>query len=180
MGSTPRGPHLTVPVSARDHIQGADNATVTLVEYGDYQCPFCGRAYPLVKAIQKKMGAKLRFVFRNFPLNNIHPNAEDAAETAESAAVDGKFWEMHDVIFENQGELEIDNLLVYAKRLKLNVKRVESELESHAQRPRVKEDFESGIRSGVNGTPTFFINGVRFDGNWESSELLEALEAAAK
>ena len=180
MGSTPRGPHLTVPVNARDHIQGADDAPVTLVEYGDYQCPFCGRAYPLVKAIQKRMGAKLRFVFRNFPLNNIHPSAEDAAETAESAAIEGKFWEMHDMIFENQGELEIDNLLVYAKRLKLNVKRVESELETHAQQPRVKEDFASGIRSGVNGTPTFFINGVRFDGNWESSELLEALEAAAK
>ncbi len=180
MGSTPRGPHLTVPVGARDHTQGAPDAPVTLVEYGDYQCPFCGRAYPIVKSLQKRMGAKLRFVFRNFPLNNIHPSAEDAAETAESAATEGKFWEMHDMIFENQGELEIDNLLVYAKRLKLNVKRVESELESHAQRPRVKEDFKSGIRSGVNGTPTFFINGVRFDGNWESSELLEALEAAAQ
>ena len=180
MGSTPRGPHLTVPVSGRDHIQGAPDAPVTLVEYGDYQCPFCGRAYPIVKALQKKLGAKLKFVFRNFPLNNIHPCAEDAAETAESAAIEGKFWEMHDMIFENQGELEIDNLLVYAKRLKLNVKRVESELETHAQRRRVKEDFESGIRSGVNGTPTFFVNGVRFDGNWEGSELLEALEAAAK
>jgi protein-disulfide isomerase len=180
MGSTPRGPHLTLAVGERDHIQGVMGAPVTLVEYGDYQCPHCGRAFPIVQSLQKRMGAKLRFVFRNFPLNNAHPNAEDAAEAAESAAVEGKFWEMHDELFKNQGELEVDNILVYAKRLKLNVKRVESELESGLHRPRVKQDFESGIRSGVNGTPTFFIDGVRFDGDWESSELLEALQAAAQ
>ena len=169
------GPHLTLPVSARDHIQGASTATITLVEYGDYECPHCGAAYPIVKAVQKRMGAKLRFVFRNFPLNNMHPHAEAAAETAEAATSEGKFWEMHDVLFENQGALELDDLIVYATNLGLDVNRVASELENRSQLPRVKEDFNSGVRSGVNGTPTFFINGTRFDGSWDERGLLEAV-----
>lgn len=169
------GPHLTMPVAARDHIQGAATATITLVEYGDYECPHCGRAYPIVKSVQKRLGAKLRFVFRNFPLNNMHPHAEAAAEIAEAASSEGQFWEMHDMLFENQGALELDDLVVYATNLGLDVKRVVSELERREHLPRVKEDFNSGVRSGVNGTPTFFINGARFDGAWDEHGLLEAL-----
>jgi len=171
------GPHLTLPVSARDHIQGASTARITLVEYGDYECPHCGSAYPIIKAVQKRLGAKLRFVFRNFPLNNMHPHAEAAAEAAEAATSEGRFWEMHDMLFENQEALELDDLIVYATNLGLDVKRVASELERRSHLPRVKEDFNSGVRSGVNGTPTFFINGTRFDGAWDERGLLEALRA---
>ena len=168
-------PHLTMPVASRDHIQGAPTATLTLVEYGDYECPYCGAAYPIVKAVQKAMGAKLRFVFRNFPLNNMHAHAEKAAEVAEAAASEGQFWQMHDMLFENQGALEVNDLVAYATNLGLDVKRVITELERRAHLPRVKEDFNSGVRSGVNGTPTFFINGVRFDGEWDEQGLLAAL-----
>src|SRR4051812_9133083 len=171
------GPHLTLPVGPRDHIQGGEHATITLVEYGDYECPHCGRAYPIVKAVQKHFGNKLRFVFRNFPLNQLHPHAEGAAETAEAAASEGKFWEMHDTLFENQGALEFDDLIVYATNLGLDVARVASELEGRVHLPRVKEDFNSGVRSGVNGTPTFFINGARFDGAWDEAGLIAALSA---
>ena len=169
--------HLTLPVGARDHIQGSEHATITLVEYGDYECPHCGRAYPIVKAVQKHLGKKLRFVFRNFPLNESHPHAEIAAETAEAAAAQGKFWEMHDMLYENQGALELDDLVVYATNLGLDVTAYMAALKSRAHLPRVKEDFSSGARSGVNGTPTFFINGTRFDGNWDEAGLIAALTA---
>ena len=171
-------PQLNPPVSDRDHAQGPASAKLTLVEYGDYECPHCGRAYPIVKAVQKRLGTRLRFVFRNFPLSNAHPNAEAAAEAAEAAAVQGKFWEMHDLLFENQEALERQDLLRYAADLGLDVKRFASELEGAAHRPRVQEDFRSGVRSGVNGTPTFFIGGARFDGAWDEADLLGALETA--
>ena len=168
---------LALPVGSRDHIQGPPSAPITLVEYADYECPDCGRAFPAVKAAQEKLGDKLRFVYRHFPLSDRHLNAEAAAELAEAAAAQGKFWEMHNELFTNQLELELDNLLVYAKRLRLDVKRVERELESRAHLPRVLEDRESGLLSGVTGTPSFFINGVRFDGDWEGAGLLNALTA---
>ena len=169
------GPHLTLPVGARDHIQGTDDATITLVEYGDYECPHCGRAYPIVKAVQRHFGPKLRFVFRNFPLNEAHPHAEAAAETAEAAAAQGRFWEMHDLLFENQRALAFDDLVVYATNAGLDVTRYVGELKERVHLPRVKEDFTSGVRSGVNGTPTFFINGARFDGNWDAAGLIAAI-----
>lgn len=169
---------LSLPVGARDHIQGGTHAKLTLVEYGDYECPHCGRAYPLVKAAQKHFGPKLRLVFRNFPLVEAHPHAEAAAETAEAAGEQGQFWEMHDMLFENQGALDFDDLVVYATNLGLDVKRYATELEGRSYLPRVKEDFSSGVRSGVNGTPTFFINGTRFDGRWDNGALIDALEAA--
>ncbi|MDB4957184.1 MAG: Periplasmic thiol:disulfide interchange protein DsbA [Myxococcales bacterium] len=169
------GFHLTLAVGARDHIQGSSHAALTLVEYGDYECPHCGRAYPIVKAVQKRLGNKLRFVFRNFPLVTMHPHAEAAAEISEAAAGEGKFWEMHDALFENQGALEIDDLIVYATNLGLDVGRVASELERRVHLPKVREDVTSGSHSGVNGTPTFFINGVRFEGNWDEEGLLAAL-----
>jgi protein-disulfide isomerase len=133
-----------------------------------------------VKAVQKRLGSRLRFVFRNFPLNNAHPHAQAAAEAAEAAGAQGKFWEMHDVIFENQDALETDDLLGYAKDLGLDVDRLASELARGEHRSRVQQDFRSGVRSGVNGTPTFFINGARFDGSWDEPGLLAALQAAGR
>jgi protein-disulfide isomerase len=169
---------LTLPVGDRDHAQGPASAFVTLVEYGDYECPHCGAAYPVVKKIQRKFGAKLRFVFRNFPLSNMHPHAEHAAEAAETAAAQRKFWEMHDWIFEHQDTIEDRNLFEAGKSLGLDVAKFLKDMQSQAFLPRVKEDFQSGVRSGVNGTPTFFINGVRHDGAPSYEELLTALEAA--
>ena len=168
---------LALPVGTRDHVQGGEHASITLVEYGDYECPHCGRAYPIVKAVQKHFGKKLRFVFRNFPLNEAHPHAEVAAETAEAAAAQGMFWEMHDALFENQGALDVDDLIVYATNLGLDVERVARELQARVHLPRVKEDFMSGVRGGVNGTPTFFVDGERFDGDWSTaSAFVAALE----
>ena len=169
---------LTPPVSEADHRSGPDDAPVTLVEYGDFECPSCGAAYPIVEAVRKEMGARLRFVFRHFPLTQMHPHALHAAEAAEAAGAQGKFWQMHGMLFEHQDALEDADLVGYAKALHLDLKRFTSELASEAHVPRIRKDIQSGIRSGVNGTPTFFINGVRFDGSWEP-DLLAALEAAA-
>ena len=169
---------LTLPVGKRDHIQGPADAVVTLVEYGDYECPRCGRAYPIVKAIQRQLGPKLRFVFRNFPLRESHPHAEQAAEAAEAAGAQGKFWEMHDRLFERQFALDGEYLIEYAGDLGLDVARFRNELSSAVYAPRVREDFRSGVTSGVNGTPTFFVNGARYDDSWELEPLLAALEAA--
>jgi len=178
MKSTPKGPALTLEVGNRDHAQGPANAPVTLVEYGDYECPHCGRAYPIVKSVQKALGAQLRFVFRNFPLSEVHPNAANAAEAAEAAAAQGKFWQMHDTLFENQEALEPPDLIAYAEQLGVDSKKLASELESHAHEARVREDFMSGVRSGVNGTPTFFVNGERYDGPWDRPDLIAVLDLA--
>lgn len=171
---------LTVPVGPGDHIQGAANAPVTLVEYGDYECPHCGRAYPIVKALQKRLGAKMRFVFRNFPLNESHPHAEHAAEAAEAAGAQKKFWEMHDVLFERQFALDDKHLAEYATELGLDAARVTREIKAHSFTPRVRDDFMSGVNSGVNGTPTFFVNGVRYDESWDEAPFAKALERAAR
>jgi protein-disulfide isomerase len=157
---------LTVPVGPDDHAQGPASAPVTLVEYGDYECPHCGRAYPIVKRIQERLGDRLRFVFRNLPLAELHPNATAAAELAEAAASQGKFWEMHDMLFEHQAALEPDDLRRYAKKLDLDIGKLEGALASGGPSDRVRKDFMSAIRSGANGTPTFFINGQRYDGAW--------------
>jgi protein-disulfide isomerase len=171
---------LTVPVTeGRDHIDGPADAAVTLVEYGDYQCPYCGAAYPIVKEIQQRMGETLRFVFRNFPITTSHPHAEQAAEAAEAAAVQGKFWEMHDVLYENQKRLDDRALHTYAEELGLDVERFDRELVEHVHAARVREDFMSGVHSGVNGTPSFYINGVRHDDSYDFDTLLAALERAA-
>jgi len=167
------------PVGANDHVLGAANAPVTLVEYGDYECPYCGEAYPIVKALQERLGKQVRFVFRNFPLSEMHPHAEHAAEAAEAAGAQGKFWEMHDLLYENQGSLEDEDLARYAKALKLDVPRFIKEMESHHYAERVRGDFSSGVRSGVNGTPSFFINGARHDGPFDLASLLAAIEEAA-
>jgi protein-disulfide isomerase len=180
MTTTKWGAALTMPVSEdRDHIQGPTEAAVTLVEYGDYECPYCGAAYPIVKEVQSRMGERLRFVFRNFPITTSHPHAEQAAETAEAAATQGRFWQMHDLLYENQRRLRVPDLRDYAERLALDVERFDSELTEHAHAARVREDFMSGVRSGVNGTPTFYINGARHDDSYDIDTMLAALERAA-
>jgi len=172
-------PRLTLPVGVRDHAEGLPEAALLLVEYGDYQCPYCGAAYPIVKRIQKRLGDRLRFIFRNFPLANLHPFAEGAAEAAEAAGAQGKFWEMHDFLFENQSALGDPAFLSRAThQLRLDAARLEREVAGHVHLPRVEEDYRSGIRSGVNGTPTFFVNGRRYDGYPEFDPLVAALEAA--
>jgi protein-disulfide isomerase len=171
---------LTLPVSpARDHIRGPVDAAVSLVEYGDYECPFCGAAHPIVKAIQEQMGDELQFVYRHFPLTTVHPHAEQAAEAAEAAGAQQRFWAMHDVLFENQQRLDAPYLHAYAEALGLDVRQFDRELVEHVHADRVREDFLSGVRSGVNGTPTFYINGVRHDGSYEFPVLMAALQRAA-
>ena len=170
---------LVTPVGPADHTSGPDDAPVTLVEYGDYECPYCGMAYPIVKALQRRMGKRLRFVYRNFPLKESHPHAQHAAEAAEGAGAQGRFWPMHDVLFERQEALADDDLLRYAAELKLDVARLAAELEGGAHTRRVRDDFRGGVRSGVNGTPTFFVNGHRYDGPWtDEGGFLDALREA--
>ena len=171
---------LKIPVSSTDHIQGDEHAPVILVEYGDYECPHCGMAYPIVKQMQKRFGKRLAFVFRNFPMNQIHPDAEDAAETAEFAAAQNRFWEMHDAIFENQDALGRPLLLDLAEKLGLASEVLNRALDDGKYTERVKEDFTGGVRSGVNGTPTFFINGQRHDGSFAFEALVEAVESRLK
>ncbi len=170
---------LKVPVGPDDHAQGPADAPGTLVEYGDYECPHCGHAYPIIKALQKRFGKQLRFAFRHFPLREIHPNAEAAAETAEFAGTHGKFWEMHDLIFENQNSLSEQMLGELAQRLTLDRQALREALGSGAFAERVRKDFSGGVRSGVNGTPTFFINGRRHDGDFELETLRQAINKAA-
>jgi protein-disulfide isomerase len=177
MSSVAHRPVLTVPVNERDHVQGSPNAAVTLVEYGDYQCPFCGAAHGSVKEVQRVIGDDLLFAFRHFPLTQIHPLALPAAEAAEAAGAQGKFWEMHDMLFENQQHLEPPYLLQSASALGLDLERFASDLQSGRFEPKIREDFLSGVRSGVNGTPTFFVNGVRHNGGYDPASLIEAISA---
>lgn len=169
---------LTPGVSASDHVQGDKNAPITLVEYGDYECSYCGQAYPLVKAAQGQLGDRLCFVFRNFPLAEMHPHAAHAAEAAEAANAQGQYWPMHDLLYENQGNLEDADLIGYAAKLGLDTSKFAADLKEKKADAKVQSDFESGAESGVNGTPSFFINGVRFDGDWQGDGLLEALQNA--
>jgi len=168
---------LKIPVGSTDHIQGDQNAALTLVEYGDYECPHCEHAYLIVKRVQKHFGKRLRFVFRNFPLGEMHPHAEFAAETAEFAGTHGKFWEMHDLLYESQNRLGGELFQELAKRLKLASADLLTALETREFLDRVRADFAGGVRSGVNGTPTFFINGQRHDAPFEYADLVAAIEA---
>ena len=167
---------LRIPVGVDDHAQGQADAPVTLVEYGDYQCSHCGQAYPIVKAVQKRFGNRLRFVFRNFPLQQAHPWAEAAAETAEFAATEVKFWPMHDLLFENQERFEPAIFAMLGNRLGLDAQALQLALEEGRFAERVRRDFSGGVRSGVNGTPTFFINGKRHDGDFELPTFVDAID----
>jgi protein-disulfide isomerase len=170
---------LTAPVSIHDHTQGKTNAPWTLVEYGDYQCPSCGDTQPLVKQLQEHFGEQLRFVFRNFPLE-MHPYAEHAAEAAEFAAAHGKFWEMHDLLFEQQANLKDNALLKLAVKLRLASDHLSHALKEGKYAARVQMDLDSGTASGVQGTPTFYINGKRYDGDYDLDSLIEAVEGTTK
>ncbi len=179
-GESSISPRLTLPVSeARDHVMGSEGAKVTLLEYGDYQCPYCGEAYPIVKRLQKKYGNSLRFVFRNFPLTDMHPNAEFGAEMAEASGAQGKFWETHDFLYENQRSLgNQDFFFDFAKtKLGLDREKIKESVTKHAFAARIREDFMSGVRSGVNGTPSFYINDHRHDGSYEFESLGNAIHS---
>jgi protein-disulfide isomerase len=171
---------LTIAVSDDDHIQGDRAAKCSLVEYGDYQCPYCGQAYPVVKKLQKHFGKRLSFVFRNFPLSKMHQWAEPAAEVAEFAGTHGKFWEMHDLLYENQERLGNALFLELIDALDLSPSQLQTALAEQTYRARVRADFAGGVRSGVNGTPTFFINGQRYDGSPDFDSLSEAIERAGQ
>ena len=167
---------LSAPVNAdQDHVVGNANAPVTLVEYGDFECPFCGRSYPAVRRIRGELGDRLRFVFRHYPRPE-HPHARHAAEAAEAASAQGRFWEMHDQLFEHQDALTDSDLARYAADVGLDVKRFQRELASHVYLERVQRDIQSGAHSDVHGTPTFFINGVKHEGPDTYDDLLNALQ----
>jgi protein-disulfide isomerase len=170
---------LSEPVDAKDHMQGPASAPVTLVEYGDYECPYCGEAHPVLKTVQERMGDRLRFVFRNFPLSEAHPHAFAAAAAAEAAGTQGKFWEMHDMLYENQENLGPQALTGYAKALGLDVERFVKDINAGAFTARIKHDFQTGLMSGVNGTPSLFINGERYDGERDAESLLDVLQDIA-
>jgi NhaA family Na+:H+ antiporter len=174
--ATADSPTLKPPVGDRDHIEGPADAAVTLVEYGDYECPYCREVAPIIEQLEERFGDRLRYVFRHFPITSAHPNAQLAAEAAEAAAAQGKFWEMHDRLFEHTGPLHRQQLVLFAQDLDLDVERFERELDEHVHADRVREDFLSGVRSGVNGTPTLFLNGVRYDGPWDVDSLIIEIE----
>ncbi|MEY2420341.1 MAG: hypothetical protein QOI95_408 [Acidimicrobiaceae bacterium] len=170
---------LTVPVTPeRDHIIGRPDAPLTMVEYGDYECPFCGMAFPVTEEIIDRLGDDLLFAYRHFPLATVHPHAALAAEAAEAAGSQGRFWEMHGLLYANQQRLEPPDLVARAEMLKLDRDRFVDELRTNAHRAKVRSDFMSGVHSGVNGTPTFFINGRRHDGPADLPSLMESLQAA--
>ena len=178
--SVPTG-RLTLAVDPhRDHIQGELRAPLTLVEYGDFQCPYCGAAYPIVKKIQAEFGSSLRLVFRNFPLTQMHPQAEFAAELAEATVSRGKYWEVHDFIYEHQASLGTPEPFVrqVEKAIPIDPANLGAEIDAHSHLSRIREDFMSGVRSGVNGTPTFYINGFRHDRSYDFTTLSRALREA--
>jgi protein-disulfide isomerase len=172
-------PRLTVSVSERrDHLRGSPYAPVTLLEYGDYECPYCGAVYPIIEELRATMGDAMRFAYRHFPLATAHPHAQSAAAAAEAAGGQEQFWAMHDTLFTRQEALEEEDLVFYAEELGLDVERFAYELDAGIYVPRIREDFSWGVRSGVNGTPTFYINDLRYDGSYDRHSLLVALQEA--
>ena len=169
---------LAVPVDERDHVLGPAAAEVTLVEYGDFECPYTRRARPVVRRLGRDFAGRLLFVFRDFPLTRIHPHAQAAAEAAAAAASQGRYWEMHDLLFKNQRHLENEDLRRYAEQLGLDLERFDQDIAQHAHARRVHEDLRGGLKSGVRGTPTFFVNGFRHDGPNDLAALRAAVENA--
>ncbi len=169
---------LTKPIDNSDHISGPIDAPVQLVEYGDFQCPYCGAAYPILQKVIRQMGDRLCFAFRNFPLTEVHEYAMAAAEAAEAAGAQGKFWQMHDTIYTHQDELDVDHLYQFAQSIDLDMDEFDRDMIDHTFEDRIHADFQSGVRSGVNGTPTLFINGTRYDGPVEYGSLIQAVEEA--
>ena len=169
-----------VPISERDQVAGPATASVTLVKYGDFECPHSGAAFLVVRELQLLLGASLRFVFRHFPNTTTHLHSQQAAEAAEAAGMQDRFWQMHDMLFENQDALEDTDLVHYATILGLDVDQFIAELGSHLHEPRVREDFMSGVDSGVSGTPSFFLNGARYDGVLDALSLRAAIAAVLR
>ena len=167
---------LTLPVSERDHIQGSNTAPVTLVEYGDYECPYCAQAYLIIKEVQERLGNKLRFVFRNFPVTSIRPRAYKVALAAEAAATQNRFWDMYDYLFKHGLTNTDENLRRSAAGLGLQMDKFDHDLNEQTHKVHLDEDIESGKSSGVKNTPTFFINGDRYEGSWDLDSLLSALD----
>jgi protein-disulfide isomerase len=170
-------PRLTTPIGPDDHTIGPETARVTLVEYGDYECPYCGRAQLVVTQLLGVLEDDLQFAFRHFPLTQVHPHAMDAAIAAEAAGAQGRFWEMHGLLFANQDRLAPRDLLMLARTIDLDLEQFAEDLTQRTYEPKVRRDFLSGVRSGVNGTPTFFINGVRHNGGWDLESLLDGIRA---
>ena len=171
---------LTPPVGPDDHVIGETDPEVTLMEFGDYQCPFCARAQEVVRQVRRAMMGRLRFVYRHFPLTQVHPQAFLAAQAAEAAGAQGQFWQMHERLFANQDALDAPDLVVHAARLGLDTERFSADLLGARYADRVRRNVQSGVRSGVNGTPTFFVDGLRYDGSWDLDSLLMVLTAAAR
>jgi protein-disulfide isomerase len=170
---------LSVPVNVdSDHIRGSvDTASITLVEYGDYECPYTGMAYPIIKELFKQFGNdRINFVFRNFPLSDLHPHAQHAAEAAESASAQNRFWDMHDYLFEHQNALDDIHLVEYAKIMGLNIEKFKDDVSRHIYAPLIKKSLKGGIDSGVEGTPTFFVNGVRYEDSFDLKTFSETLK----
>jgi protein-disulfide isomerase len=168
---------LTAPINiGTDHIRGSVNAPVVIVEYGDYECPYTGMAYPIVKEIMRRFGDKVQVAFRNFPLNEIHPHAQHAAEAAEAAAAQDKFWQMHDYLFEHQKALGDSHLLQYAEKVGLDINKFKKEMSEHIYASLIDESLKSGIDSGVEGTPTFFVNGKRYENSWDLDTFSNVLQ----
>lgn len=170
---------LTPPLSAEDHVDGPERAQLELVMFGDFQCPYCAAAYPIIRRIRDQMAGRLLFAFRHFPLRETHPDAERAAEAAEAAAAQGAFWQMHHRMYESGGALSREDLIGYASELGLDSERVGAELDSEVHRPRVQRDVDSGIASGVTGTPGFFVGGRLYGGSFDAQSLTAALEASS-
>jgi len=170
---------LTLPVDDKDHSEGPKDAPATLVEYGDFECPYCGQMYGVIKEVQKIMGDRLRFVFRHFPITQSHPHAGHAAEFAEAAAEIGEFWAAHDALYEHQWALEDANLVGYGADLGMTEQDVLQAFDGLYD-ARIQKDFIGGARSGVNGTPSLFINGTRYDGKRDVRSLRIALAQAAE
>lgn len=168
---------LSVPVSDRDHVRGKIDAPITLLEYGDYECPDCEHAAPIVNQLRAKFSDRMRFVFRHFPQSAIHPHASIAAHAAEAAGAQGKFWEMHDVLFKHQHDLIDHDITHFGLMIGLELYRFEADLSSQRYLPIVGENYESGIESGVKGTPTFFFNGKRYRGPATVDALGHAIES---
>jgi protein-disulfide isomerase len=170
---------LDPPLSARDHVDGPDDAPLELVMYGDFQCPFCNAAQPILRRVRDRLDGRLRFAFRHFPLTEIHPDAQRAAEASEAAAAQGGFWPMHDALYAARGALGLDAVLAAARSAGLDAERVRAELADGVHAPRVEEDVRSGRAAGLSGTPAFFVNGVRHDGGYDAQSLIAALESSS-
>ena len=170
--------NLLIAVSSEDHSRGPESAPVTLVEYGDYECPYCGRASPILQQLRTELGDQFRLVYRHFPQNNVHPHASVAAQAAEAAGAQKKFWDMHDLLFEHQDDLAGADLLQYALKIGLEVYRFEADLSSEKYAAKISEDYEGGRFNSVTKTPTFFINGKKYLGPLEYDAVLAEIKTA--